>query len=159
MIENKKFFPAVKRSYRLVVNNLVDVILAQAGVGVVYGFFMFLMLIFYGVAGAAMGVWFIIPAFPGVLSYLPAEILAMGLGELSIGAITAIAFFVLGFIPAFVMMRPLQTAYKTVLYEFALDKEQGFMRRTRLPDKIKKKFVYITEHVEENTKRWQDPTY
>jgi hypothetical protein len=159
MIENKKFIPAVKRSYRLVVNNLVDVILAQAGVGLVYGFFMFLMLIFYGAAGAAVGVWFIVPAFPGVINYLPAEILALGLGELSIGAISSIAFFVLGFIPAFVMMRPLQTAYKTVLYEFAIDKEQGFVRRTRLPDKIKKKFVYITEHIEENTKRWQEPTY
>ncbi|MHA1917220.1 MAG: hypothetical protein ACTSUV_02775 [Candidatus Ranarchaeia archaeon] len=159
IIDNKKFIPAVKRSYKLVVNNMVDVILAQAGVGLVYGFFIFMMLIFYGFAGYTIGTYFIVPTFPGILAILPQEIIDLGLAGLSISVLTSMAFFIVGFVPAFVMMRPLQTAYKTVLYEFAIDKEQGFTRNTRLPDKIRKKFVYITEHPDQEVKRWKEPDY
>jgi len=132
IIESKKFKEAVKRSWNLITKHFIDVIIYMSGVGGVYAFFILIMVLLYGVSGYLIGVFLLVPIL-GISGDL--VVLA--------GILTAIGFFIFGFIPAYMMIRPLQVAYKTLLYEYALDREHGFTLPSRMPEEIKQEFETI----------------
>jgi hypothetical protein len=132
IIEGKKFKEAVKRSWNLITKHFIDVIIYMSAVGGVYAFFVLIMVLLYGVTGYLIGVFLLVPI--------------MGIsGDLVVvaGILTAIGFLIFGFIPAYMMIRPLQVAYKTLLYEYALDREHGFTLPSRIPEEIKQEFESI----------------
>nr|MDO8043408.1 glycerophosphoryl diester phosphodiesterase membrane domain-containing protein [Candidatus Baldrarchaeota archaeon] len=132
IIEGKGFKDSIKRSWDLIKKHFIDVIIYASGVGVVYMFFIFIMILLYGVSGYLVGMFILVPI--------------LGISEdlmVVAGILTAIGFLVFGFIPAYVMVRPLQVAYKTLLYEYALDREHGFALPSRIPEEIKEEFEAI----------------
>jgi len=95
-------------------------------------FFALPAMIIEGVSGYLVGMFILVPI--------------LGISEdlmVVAGILTAIGFLVFGFIPAYVMVRPLQVAYKTLLYEYALDREHGFALPSRIPEEIKEEFEAI----------------
>lgn len=132
IIEGKGFKDSIKRSWDLIKKHFIDVIIYASGVGVVYMFFIFIMILLYGVSGYLVGVFILVPI--------------LGISEdlmVVAGILTAVGFLIFGFIPAYVMVRPLQVAYKTMLYEYALDREHGFALPSRIPEEIKEEFEAI----------------
>jgi len=132
IIEGKGFKDSIKRSWDLIKKHFIDVIIYASGVGGVYMFFIFIMILLYGVSGYLVGMFILVPI--------------LGISEdlmVVTGILTAIGFLIFGFIPAYVMVRPLQVAYKTLLYEYALDREHGFALPSRIPEEIKEEFEAI----------------
>ncbi|MHA1581180.1 MAG: glycerophosphoryl diester phosphodiesterase membrane domain-containing protein [Candidatus Baldrarchaeia archaeon] len=132
IIEGKGFKDSVKRSWDLIKKHFVDIIIYASGVGGVYMFFIFIMILLYGVSGYLVGMFILVPI--------------LGISEdlmVVAGILTAVGFLIFGFIPAYVMVRPLQVAYKTLLYEYALDREHGFALPSRIPEEIKEEFEAI----------------
>ena len=132
IIEGRGFKDSIKRSWDLIKKHFIDVIIYASGVGGVYMFFIFIMILLYGVSGYLVGVFILVPI--------------LGISEdlmVVAGILTAIGFLIFGFIPAYVMVRPLQVAYKTLLYEYALDREHGFALPSRIPEEIKEEFEAI----------------
>jgi len=132
IIEGKGFKDSIKRSWDLIKNHFIDIIIYVSGVSGVYMFFIFIMILLYGVSGYLVGMFILVPI--------------LGISEdlmVVAGILTAIGFLVFGFIPAYVMVRPLQVAYKTLLYEYALDREHGFALPSRIPEEIKEEFEAI----------------
>jgi len=132
IIEGKGFKDSIKRSWDLIKKHFIDIIIYASGVGVVYMFFIFIMILLYGVSGYLVGMFILVPI--------------LGISEdlmVVAGILTAIGFLIFGFIPAYVMVRPLQVAYKTLLYEYALDREHGFALPSRIPEEVKEEFEAI----------------
>ena len=132
IIEGKGFKDSVKRSWDLIKKHFIDIIIYASGVGGVYMFFIFIMILLYGVSGYLVGMFILVPI--------------LGISEdlmVVAGILTAVGFLIFGFIPAYVMVRPLQVAYKTLLYEYALDREHGFALPSRIPEEIKEEFEAI----------------
>jgi len=132
IIEGRGFKDSIKRSWDLIKKHFIDVIIYASGVGGVYMFFIFIMILLYGVSGYLVGMFILVPI--------------LGISEdlmVVAGILTAIGFLIFGFIPAYVMVRPLQVAYKTLLYEYALDREHGFALPSRIPEEIKEEFEAI----------------
>jgi hypothetical protein len=62
-------------------------------------------------------------------------------------------FLVIGFIPTFIMIRPLYTVYRTLLLEYAIDRENKFTLPSRLPEHLKVKFEDIIRREGPRSKR------
>ena len=122
VIEEMGFRDGVKRSARLVWKHLIDVILAGSGVGFALLVFSIPIFLLFGSAGFLIGVLM----FP-----------AYGFWA---GVITGIAFLIFGTVPIYVVMHFMYAIYKTILYEYALDEENGFKGASMLPPVVKKEF-------------------
>ncbi|MHA1505635.1 MAG: hypothetical protein ACTSR0_00355 [Candidatus Asgardarchaeia archaeon] len=150
IIEGYDFKNAIKRSYRVIWNNFIDVVIANSYVGLVYGVMMLIMFIFYGASGFLVGYFLFYPILP-----FPADPLPVSMGS-------AVFFILFGFIPSYLVMRPLNTAYKTILYEYALDKEALKMGKelppSRLPESIRNRIEQIVENPRKMG-RWAPPSF
>ncbi len=122
MIEKLGFKDSVKRSARLVWRHMIDVILGNSGVGVGVLLFSVPALAMFGAAGLLVG-YLLFPAF-GFLS----------------GLVMAILFVVFGFFPLWILFKYMYAIYKTILYEYALDSEEGFVRKSVLPLEVRREF-------------------
>jgi hypothetical protein len=122
VIEEKGFVDGVKRSASLVWRHFIDVILAGSGVGFALLVFSIPVFLLFGAAGFLAGV-LLFPAF-GFWA----------------GVVTAIAFVVFGMVPVYVVTHFMYAIYKTILYEYAIDAEEGFKRPSMLPPEVKKEF-------------------
>ena len=132
IIEGKGFKDAIRRSWNLIKKHFIDVIIYVSGVGGVYMFFIFLMILLYGVSGYLVGAFLLIPILG-----ISKDLMVIA------GLLTAVGFLIFVFIPAYVMVRPLQVAYKTLLYEYALDREHRFTLPSRIPEEFKEEFEAI----------------
>ncbi|MHA1840001.1 MAG: hypothetical protein ACTSVM_01860 [Candidatus Ranarchaeia archaeon] len=142
VIERYRFGAAVKRSYKLLTENLVDVLIANTWVGGVYAFFFGGLLLFYAGAGYSIG------------AYIIPTIISVSIDPFFISIGTAVSFFGFGFIPAILMLRPLLAAYKTIMYEYALDRESNFALPSRMSEKMRKNADSVISKPP-TTKRWQ----
>ena len=144
VIEGFGFKDGIKRSYSLIREYWVDVLVAFLGIGTVYGVFTILMLALYGVSGLAVGLFLVAPA---LVTEIP---------PLTIAGVTAILFVLLGFIPAYFLFRPIKVAYNTILYNYAVDKERNFELPSRLPEDLKRQFqtIMTRERTTPKIERW-----
>jgi len=149
VVDGKGFKDSIKRSYSLVWRQWVDVVIAYLGIESTYGFFMVAMLALYGTAGAAAGWLLIAPA------------LVTTVAPIFVSVLTAFAFILFGFIPAYFLFRPVKAAYNTILYEFAKDMEAGGKLPSRMPPDLKQQFqVTIAQaQAQPNTLRWAEPKF
>ncbi len=103
--------------------------LAFTAVNWAYGLLTLISFILFGATGFAFGYFLF-------FYFLPID-------RLNAGIIMLFVFLVAGFIPTYVMIRPLYTVYRTLLLEFAIDRENNFTLPSRLPLHIKEQFEKI----------------
>ncbi|MHA1860138.1 MAG: hypothetical protein ACTSVF_03445 [Candidatus Asgardarchaeia archaeon] len=150
IIEGYDFKNAIKRSYKVIWDNFIDVVIANSYVGLVYGVMILIMFLFYGASGFLVGYFLFYP-----MLVFPADPILVSMGS-------AVFFLLFGFIPSYLVLRPLNTAYKTILYEYALDKEALKMGKelppSRLPESIRNRIEEIVENPR-RMGRWPPPKF
>ena len=92
----------------------------------------------FGIAGVATGavLWFLAGSTNTFVLILAMIILGFG-------------FFIFGFLPFRVLTTPLNIAVHTYLYCFAMDRQDGFQTKSRLPQEIKDFFLETIQYAEE----------
>jgi len=149
VIEGTGFKDSVKRSYTLVWRHCIDVILAFMGIDGTYALFMVAMLALYGTSGAAAG-WLLIA---------PATVTTAD--PIFVSIFSVVAFILVGFIPAYVLFRPMKAAYNTILYEYAKDMETGHLLPSRMPPDLGQQFQGIIQEAQTQRRisRWAEPKF
>ncbi len=121
IIEKRGLVASVKRSARLTWQWLVDVYISETGVSSVFSLF-----------GALLTLGFIVIGF--LFGYLMGIVIFSDIFlSVVIGIIFAIVFVIFSAIPSYFIFRPLNTAYRTFMFSYALDEESGFSLQSRLP--------------------------
>ena len=122
IIEHRGLKDSIRRSAHTTWKYLVDVYIAETGVSTVFTFFGGLLSLGYFAVGFLFGY---------LMSYFvigPDLFLA-----LFVGLLFAIIFLIFAAIPSYFIFRPLNTAYRTFMFAYALDEEGGFKLPSRLP--------------------------
>ena len=121
IIEKRGLVDSIKRSVRVTWQYLVDVYIAETGVSTVFSFF-----------GGLLTLGFLAVGF--IFGYIIAIFLTADLFfALLAGIIFAIVFSIFASVPSYFIFRPLNTAYRTFMFSYALDEESGFKHPSRLP--------------------------
>jgi hypothetical protein len=152
IIEKRGLKDSIVRSAKTTWKYMVDVYIAETGVKTTFSFFGGLLSLGYLVAGFAFG--FII----GILLAITDPLLLIILG-----IVFAVIFLIFAAIPSYFVFRPLNTAYNTFMFCYALDEESRF----KLPSRLPKAYRDIIEeaqaefkasgrdrHMEEPPKEW-----
>ncbi len=121
IIEKQRLIDSIKRSVSVTWQYLVDVYIAETGVSTVFSFF-----------GGLLSLGFFAVGF--LFGYIIAIILLANLFlALIAGIIFAIFFSIFASVPSYFIFRPLNTAYRTFMFSYALDEESSFTLPSRLP--------------------------
>ncbi|MFW9831417.1 MAG: hypothetical protein ACFFD8_06550, partial [Candidatus Thorarchaeota archaeon] len=113
IIERRRLIDSIKRSVHVTWQYLVDVYIAETGVSTVFSFFGGLLTLGFLAAGFLFG-------------YVFAIILSVDFFlALLAGIVFAIFFSIFASIPSYFIFRPLNTAYRTFMFAYALDEESG----------------------------------
>jgi hypothetical protein len=137
IIEKRGLKDSIKRSAHTTWKYLVDVYIAETGVSTVFSFFGGLLSLGYFAIGFLFGY---------LMCYLfitPNMFFALGVGMLF-----AIIFLIFAAIPSYFIFRPLNTAYRTFMFAYALDEEGGFKLPSRLPKEYR-------DTIEEAQSEWE----
>ncbi|MFX0170201.1 MAG: DUF6159 family protein [Candidatus Hodarchaeota archaeon] len=121
IIDKMHLRDSIKRSVRLTWRYLVDVYIAETGVKTVFSFFGGLFSLGFLAVGFLFGYVFGIILFADLFFAIIA------------GIVFAILFIVFAAIPSYFIFRPLNTAYNTFMYAYAMDEESQFSLPSRLP--------------------------
>ncbi|MFX1566351.1 MAG: hypothetical protein ACFFCH_10210 [Promethearchaeota archaeon] len=121
IIEKRRLVDSIKRSVHVTWQYLVDVYIAETGVSTVFSFFGGLLSLGFLVVGFLFGYVFAILLLGNLFFALIA------------GIIFAIFFTIFASVPSYFIFRPLNTAYRTFMFSYALDEESGFTLPSRLP--------------------------
>ncbi|MDO8056373.1 MAG: hypothetical protein Q6361_05880 [Candidatus Hermodarchaeota archaeon] len=121
IIDKMDLTDSIKRSARLVWKYLVDVYIKETGVNTVFSFFGGLLSLGFLAVGFLFGYVFGFIFFADLFFSLIA------------GIIFAILFVIFAAIPSYFIFRPLNTAYNTFMYAYAMDEESNFSLPSRLP--------------------------
>ncbi|MFX1535602.1 MAG: hypothetical protein ACFFDI_15365 [Promethearchaeota archaeon] len=138
LFQRKTFKNSIKESAYLVWNNWLDILLTHMGVGLGLGVYNLLFAFTFAISGMATGavLWFLAGS-PNIYVLILALII-LGFG-----------FFIFGFLPFRVLTTPLNIAVHTYLYCFAMDRQEGFQTKSRLPQEIKDFFLKTIKYAEE----------
>lgn len=119
IIEKRGLKNSIVRSAKTTWKYMVDVYIKETGVSTTFSFFGGLLSLGYLVVGFAFG--FILGFVFGLFD------------PLILGIIFAIVFLIFAAIPSYFVFRPLNTAYNTFMFCYALDEESRFKLPSRLP--------------------------
>jgi hypothetical protein len=121
IIERRRLIDSIKRSIHVTWHYLVDVYIAETGVSTVFSFFGGLLTLGFLVVGFLFG--YVLAIF----------LLADLFFALIAGIIFAVFFSIFASVPSYFIFRPLNTAYRTFMFAYALDEESNFTLPSRLP--------------------------
>ncbi len=122
VVEKQGFFRSVARSSDLALDSGADIIIGKTGVSIAKGLFIAMTFAIFVVGGFFIGYY-----------WLGYEITTQNLIVFGIGV--SILFFLFGYLPMTAVIRPISTAYKTILFFYITDPFRGKSgRRTRLDD-------------------------
>ncbi|MFX1250337.1 MAG: hypothetical protein ACFFCZ_01820 [Promethearchaeota archaeon] len=138
LFQRKTFKNSIKESAYLIWNNWLDILLTHLGVGLGLGVYNLLFALTFGIAGVATGAVLWVLAGSTNTSVLILAMIILGFG-----------FFIFGFLPFRVLTTPLNIAVHTYLYCFAMDRQEGFQTKSRLPQEIKDFFLETIQDAEE----------
>lgn len=149
VIEGTGFRDSVKSSYSLVWRRWIDVVLAYMGIDGTYTLFMIAMLAIYGASGGVAGWLLIAPA------------MATSISPIFVSLFSVFAFILFGFIPAYVLFRPIKVAYNTILYDYAKDEESGNQLPSRMTVDLRQHFQGMIAMAQRQSgmRRWQEPKF
>ena len=118
IIEKRGLKDSIVRSAKTTWKYMVDVYIRETGVSTTFSFFGGLLSLGYLVIGFVFG-------------FLLGPLVAFD--SLILGIIFAIVFLIFAAIPSYFIFRPLNTAYTTFMFCYALDEESRFKLPSRLP--------------------------
>ncbi|MHA1551748.1 MAG: hypothetical protein ACTSUP_07195 [Candidatus Heimdallarchaeaceae archaeon] len=140
IVEKQGFIRSIARSSDLALDSGADIIIGKTGVNIAKGLFSVMTFAIFAVAGFFVGrYWFGISFSSDV-------------GELALfGAAVSVFFFIFGYLPMTALLKPLNTAYQTILFYYIADPFRGKTgRRTRLSDDIQESLSKVREKVMES---------
>lgn len=139
VVEKQGFIRSIARSSDLALDSGADIIIGKTGVNIAKGLFSVMTFAIFATAGFFVGrYWFGISFSSDV-------------GELALfGAAVAVFFFIFGYLPMTALLKPLNTAYQTILFFYITDPFRGKLgRRTRLSADIQESISKVRENVME----------
>lgn len=123
VIEKRSLTGSVSRSADLAGKSLIDMFIGEVGVGLVSVIYMVFSFLFMAVAGLVTGHTYVYDELGGNQTWI-----ALG---------TMVAFIIAGFIPIWIVQRPLRIAYKTLLFTWITDEEtRDIIEKSRLTSKL-----------------------
>ncbi|MCG3222042.1 MAG: hypothetical protein H7641_11750, partial [Candidatus Heimdallarchaeota archaeon] len=155
VVEKQGFVKSMIRSADLTVDSAADIIIGKAGVNIAKGLFTVMTFGVFSTGGFFLGYYWL------------ADLFGIGTGEIHgisytvmFSLAVAAVFFLFGYLPTTAILRPISTAYKTILFFHITDSFRGHPgRRTRISKDIQNKLSKITEEVMETYDKEERPTW
>jgi len=145
VVEKQGFVKSMIRSADLSLDSAADVIIGKTGVNIAKGLFTVMTFGVFSAGGFFLGYYWLFDWFANQLGIDKAgEYYGLGYNIWFSLAIAAVFFF-FGYLPTTAILRPISTAYKTILFFYIADPFRGHPgRRTRLTE---------SEDINENLER------
>ncbi|MCE7747736.1 MAG: hypothetical protein GPJ51_05025 [Candidatus Heimdallarchaeota archaeon] len=156
VVEKRGFIRSVARSADLSLDSAADIIIGKTGVNIAKGLFTLLTIGFFSSGGFFLGYYWLADQLS-----IPDTEFALGISykivfSLAIGAL----FFLFGYLPTSAILRPISTAYKTILFFHIADPFRGNPgRRSRISKDIQKNIDGIQAEVMETYDKEERPTW
>ena len=162
VVEKQGFVKSMVRSADLSLDSAADVIIGKTGVSIAKGLFTIMTFGVFSVGGFFLGYYWLFDWFAAKLS-IDTSGSYYGLGynvwfSLAIAAL----FFFFGYLPTTAILRPISTAYKTILFFYIADPFRGHPgRRTRLTESedINESLEKVKTQVMETYDKEERPTW
>ncbi|MHA1397258.1 MAG: hypothetical protein ACTSSF_06075 [Candidatus Heimdallarchaeaceae archaeon] len=150
VVEKQGFIKSIARSSELALDSGADIIIGKTGVNIAKGLFSFLTFAIFAVGGFFVGYY-----------WLGLEFAASNWEELGLyGLAIALVFFFFGYLPMSALFKPLNTAYKTILFYYITDPFRGHTgRRTRLSSDVQNSISKVREKVMEDYDKEERPKW
>ena len=149
VVEKEGFAKSIFRSSDLALDSGADIIIGKTGVGIAKGLFTLMTFAIFAVGGFFVGYY-----------WLGIEIGSSVTSIAMFGVAIAILFFFFGYLPMTAILRPISTAYKTILFYYITDPFRGHPgRRTRLSKDIQEDISKVREKVMETYDKEERPTW
>ncbi|MHA1865133.1 MAG: hypothetical protein ACTSVB_04160 [Candidatus Heimdallarchaeaceae archaeon] len=137
VVEKQGFIKSIARSSELSLDSGADIIIEKTGVNIAKGLFIFMTFSIFTIGGFFIGYY-----------WLGYQILGSVTNIAIFGIAVSIMFFFFGYLPMTAVLRPISTAYKTILFFYLTDPFRGKSgRRTQLSEDIQKDITRVKERV------------
>lgn len=142
IVEKQGFIRSIARSSDLALDSGADIIIGKTGVNIAKGLFSVMTFAIFVVAGFFVGrYWFGI----SISTSSSVEVLAL------FGAAVSVFFFIFGYLPMSALLKPLNTAYQTILFFYITDPFRGKPgRKTRLSTDVQESISKVRENIMES---------
>lgn len=150
VVEKQGFIRSMGRSSNLAVESAADIIIGKTGVSIAKGLFTMMTFGVFAVGGYFLGYYWLAGQF-GITESTSVLIFSL--------AIAATCFF-FGYLPTTAILRPISTAYKTILFFYIADPFRGHAdRKTRISGDIEESISKVKERVIETYSKEDRSTY
>ncbi|MHA1305157.1 MAG: hypothetical protein ACTSPI_15775, partial [Candidatus Heimdallarchaeaceae archaeon] len=150
VVEKQGFIKSIARSSELALDSGADIIIGKTGVNIAKGLFIAMTFIIFTVGGFFTGYY-----------WLGSEIIGSVTNLAALGIAVSFMFFFFGYLPMTAVLRPISTAYQTILFFYITDPFRGHSgRRTQLSEDIQNRISKVQERVmEDYVKEERDSWY
>jgi len=140
VVEKQGFIRSIARSSELALDSGADIIIEKTGVNIAKGLFIFMTFSIFTIGGFFIGYY-----------WLGYQILGSVTNIAIFSIAVSIMFFFFGYLPMTAVLRPISTAYKTILFFYLTDPFRGKSgRRTQLSEDIQRDITRVKERVLED---------
>ncbi len=142
VVEKQGFIRSIARSSDLALDSGADIIIGKTGVNIAKGLFSVMTFAIFVVAGFFVGrYWF------GISISVSTDFGVLAL----FGVVVAVFFFIFGYLPMSALLKPLNTAYQTILFFYITDPFRGKPgRKTRLSTDVQESISKVRENIMES---------
>lgn len=155
VVEKQGFVKSMIRSADLSVDSAADIIIGKAGINIAKGLFTVMTFGVFSTGGFFLGYFWL------------ADLFGIGAGDIAgisytvmFSLAVAAVFFFFGYLPSTAFLRPISTAYKTILFFHIADPFRGHPgRRTRISKDIQNNLSKITEDVMQTYDKEERPVW
>lgn len=161
VVDKQGFFYSIRKSVELSTTSAADIIIGKIGVGIAKGMFSFISFAFFATTGYLLGYHYIGPEFGIAVSGTASGIFGFNMLT-GFSLLLAGIFIAFGYFPSTAILRPISTAYKTILYFYITDPYRGNPgRRNRIDDSedIKQSLSRVKENVLKDYDEKSRPTW
>ncbi|OLS32847.1 MAG: hypothetical protein HeimAB125_04630 [Candidatus Heimdallarchaeota archaeon AB_125] len=156
VVEKQGFIRSVARSADLSLDSAADIIIGKTGVSIAKGLFSLLTLGVFSTGGFFLGYYWLADQLG-----IPDTVFFWNISyKVGFSILVALIFFLFGYLPTSAILRPISTAYKTILFFHIADPFRGHTgRRTRISPDIQKNIDGIQSEVMETYDKEERPTW
>ncbi len=156
VVEKQGFIRSVARSADLSLDSAADIIIGKTGVNIAKGLFSLLTLGFFSTGGFFLGYYWLADQLS-----IPDTVFFWNISyKVGFSIVVALVFFLFGYLPTAAILRPISTAYKTILFFHIADPFRGHPgRRTRISPDIQKNIDGIQSEVMETYDKEERPVW
>ncbi len=155
VVEKQGFIRSMMRSADLSLDSAADIIVGKTGVNIAKGLFTIMTFGVFSAGGFFLGYYWL-AGWIGITAGSYAGLSYTIWFSLAVAA----AFFFFGYLPTTAILRPISTAYKTILFFYIADPFRGHPgRRTRITGDIQESLDKIKDDVMETYDKEERPTW